>query len=333
MNQTGVSDDSEEYFFLYGLLATTCAAFFTVIGELLIKKSFEESAVVGKCRCFGLNSTWWFGFSFIVLITTPIDMFALGVASASLVFPVGVASTVVLNQFIAPKFFFKEEKLGNLDWAATFFIITGAIVSSVFGDHASHTYTTKELLGLYYNWVFIVVIVVLSGLFLFSVIVISCLKGNKSLLLAACVYIPGYLGGLQTISFKSLAEITTNTVQGKSYDWDNSPYPYIFLTTTIVLAIGQIRSLNYGAAKFSAIIFFPAYNAVIMVCVVLLGSIFFEEFESLHPVAFPLGLFFIGGGVLTLARNKKNSVDRSEGYRPHAPSGSLQMLSTYVPGK
>lgn len=306
MNKTVVSDDSEEYFFLYGLLATTCAAFFTVIGELLIKKSFEESAVVGKCRCFGLNSTWWFGFSFIVLITTPIDMFALGVASASLVFPVGVASTVVLNQFIAPKFFFKEEKLGNLDWAATFFIIMGAIVSSVFGDHDSHTYTTEELLGLYSNWVFIVVGVVLSGLFMLAMFVVGCRQSNRSLLLGSCVYIPGYLGGLQTISFKSLAEITTNTVQGKSYDWDNSPYPYIFLTTTIVLAIGQIRSLNYGAAKFPATTFFPAYNAVIMVCVVLLGSIFFEEFESLHPVAFPLGLFFIGGGVLTLARAKKN---------------------------
>ena len=32
-----------------------------------------------------------------------------------------------------------------------------------------------------------------------------------------------------------------------------------------------------------------------MVCVVIMGSVFFEELESLHPVAFPLGLFFIGG--------------------------------------
>jgi hypothetical protein len=33
----------------------------------------------------------------------------------------------------------------------------------------------------------------------------------------------------------------------------------------------------------------------------------------LHPGAFPLGLVLIGGGVLTLARNKKNRVDRSGG--------------------
>ena len=299
-------DDSEEYFYLYGLVATACAAFFTVLGELLIKKSFNQTNT--KFKCFKLNSTWWLGFSFIVFVTTPIDMFALGVASASLVFPVGVASTVVLNQIIAPIFFFKEEKLVVLDWVATFFIIAGAIVSSVFGDHTSHTYTVSELSGLYSNVIFIVVLIVLSGLFMLAMFVVSCRHRHWALLFGSCVYIPGYLGGLQTISFKSLAEITTNTFQGKSDDWDNSPYPYIFLGTTIVLAIAQIKSLNYGAEKFPATTFFPAYNAVIMVCVVVMGSVFFQEFGSLHPVAFPVGLVFIIGGVLTLSRTKNKKV-------------------------
>jgi hypothetical protein len=74
-----------------------------------------------------------------------------------------------------------------------------------------------------------------------------------------------------------------------------------------VLAGLQLKYMNMGAERFQATKFFPAYNACLMICVVILGSIFFQEFGTLHPVAFPCGMVSIVGGIAFLASTASDS--------------------------
>jgi len=301
MNNTETENADETNYYLWGILATVCASFFTVLGELLMKQAFSKKT--SKCTLCSLNETWWFGFSLIILITTPIDMFALGIASASLIFPIGIACTIILNQVIAPRFFFKNIQLSKMDWFGTMLIVVGAIISSVFGDTNSNSYTKSELLALYRNNDFIIILSVMS-VFAAAAFFCQC-KKNKRIRFYSYVYIPAFFGGLQMISFKSLSELTLNALRDGEDSW-NTVYPYIFIVTTLLLAFLQIISLNAGISRFSAISFFPAYNSAIMLIVVILGSIFFKEIESMQPVVFSIGLVLIICGVSLLSIKKED---------------------------
>ena len=288
-------------------------------------KQYEDTPLEQQFKVIGIPCVWrwWLGFFMLAILPTPLDLLSLGLASASLIFPFGVASTVVLGQIIAP-FFFKSERLGLWEWVGTAFVVIGALCTSLFGDHTSRTFTAQEILLLYGNPTFLVMFILSTVVFIAAVVLfhVPTFKARIHPLVHffSLVYIPSYLGGVQTISFKSFAEVSTNSVQGTSNEWA-TPWPYFFLFLVIALAGTQLKYMNVGAERFQATKFFPAYNACLMIMVVLLGSIFFEEFDALHPIAFPLGLLLIVGGIALLARKDPSdtsavaAIDRQEEER------------------
>ena len=56
-----------------------------------------------------------------------------------------------------------------------------------------------------------------------------------------CVaFVPSYLCGIQTISFKSMAELTNNAATGTSNEW-GGPMPWVFLAFVVACAAVQVR--------------------------------------------------------------------------------------------
>ena len=310
-NATASSGPDESYFWLFGLLCTIPGVCGSVSGTVLMKlayKEFEERPVAQQRKLFGIpvSAKWFAGFLLLCILPTPLDILSLAFASASLIFPFGVSLTCILVQVVAPRFF-KKETVGRGEWAGTCLVIAGAALSTAFGDHESRSYTGAEIMALYGNPVFIGVFVAMSAVFVASMCVYHIPRLRNGgvppvVLFLALVYIPSYLGGMQTISLKSFSEVTANSVQGKGNEWSTWP-PYLFIVLVISLAVLQLKYMNVGTERFEATRYFPTYNTVLMLVVVTNGAVFFQEYSSLHPVAFPIGIVLISAGIGVLTRN------------------------------
>ena len=165
----------------------------------------------------------------------------------------------------------------------------------------------EEILKLYSNPTFIGVFAAMTAIFFMCMCIyhVPHLRNGgvpPIVLFLALVYIPSYLGGMQTISLKSFSEFSANSVQGKGNEWSTWP-PYLFIALVISLAVLQLKYMNVGTERFEATRYFPTYNTVLMLVVVTNGAVFFQEYSSLHPVAFPIGLVLISVGIAVLTRN------------------------------
>ena len=290
-------------------------AVFSIIGMLLMKMGFKDMENLSAqeqsrykiggipiCGNRGGNK-WWLGFFLLAVMPLPADFISLGLASASLVFPFGTAVTVLVGQVLAPRCF-EGEKLGRKEWIGTFFLCVGCGLTSAFGDHEARDFTGDEILALYGQTSFIALFIPLTILFVLSVI--GSMKrvrdrAPKYLYFSCIVYIPSYLGGVQTISFKSMSELTSTAATTDGVGEWGSWKPWMFLSIVIVLVIIQLKVVNIGAEVFQATKYFPAYNSGLMVMVVLYGAVFFQEHQALHPVAFPLGVVLLVIGISLLA--------------------------------
>ena len=290
-------------------------AVLSIIGMLLMKMGFKDMGNLSAqeqsryktggipiCGNRGGNK-WWLGFFLLAVMPLPANFISLGLASASLVFPFGTAVTVLVGQVLAPRCF-EGEKLGRKEWIGTFFLCVGCGLTSAFGDHEARDFTGDEILALYGQTSFIALFIPLTILFVLSVI--GSMKrvrdrAPKYLYFSCIVYIPSYLGGVQTISFKSMSELTSTAATTDGVGEWGSWKPWMFLSIVIVLVIIQLKVVNIGAEVFQATKYFPAYNSGLMVMVVLYGAVFFQEHQALHPVAFPIGVVLLVIGMSLLA--------------------------------
>jgi hypothetical protein len=312
---THTVDPLAQYFWIFGCFSAAGAAIFSIIGMLLMKYGFKEMQSLSVAeqkqnKFYGIpkvgfpaGNRWWFGFVLLVIAPLPMDFVALGLASASLVFPVGTAANVLFGQVVAPMYF-DGEKLGRVEWAGTFLVIVGCGLTSAFGDHVSRSFTGDEILALWGQLTFLAVLLPLTLIFITSVVLTTKRFRHsipKRLYFFCIVYIPGYLGGVQTISFKSASEMTANVAAtGGNGEWGTWK-PWLFVAMVIPLAVVQLKVVNIGAEFFQATKYFPAYNSALMIIVVIFGAVFFQEYESLHPVAFPIGMLLLCVGIFMLA--------------------------------
>ena len=95
---------------------------------------------------FPMNWQWWWGFILLALLPLPFDGAALSFAPQSLIYPIGTATTVLVGQIVAPRLFFKTERLTHREWLGTLLIVAGAAVASAFGAHENQSYTVDMIL-------------------------------------------------------------------------------------------------------------------------------------------------------------------------------------------
>ena len=308
-------DDIQQYYWIFGCAAGGLGAIFSIMGMLLMKMGFKDmedlpAAEQQKYKIAGIpicgntgGNKWWFGFFLLAVMPLPMDFISLGLASASLVFPFGTAVTVLVGQVLAPMCF-DGEKLGRTEWVGTLFVVLGCGLTSAFGDHEARDFTGDEILALYGQTSFIAMFIPLTVLFVVSVVgslETMRKKVPKWAYFCFIVYIPSYLGGVQTISFKSMSELTSTAATTDGVGEWGSWKPWLFLGIVIPLVIVQLKVVNIGAEFFQATKYFPAYNSGLMVMVVLYGAVFFQEHKALHPIAFPAGVLCLCGGIALLA--------------------------------
>jgi len=305
-----------EYYWILGCACGGLGAIFSIIGMLLMKIGFKDmenlpAKELAKYKIGGIpicgnkgGNKWWLGFFLLAVMPLPMDFVSLGLASASLVFPFGTAVTVLVGQVLAPRCF-DGEKMGRIEWIGTFFVVLGCGLTSAFGDHEARDFTGDEILALYGQPGFIAMFIPLTVLFLIAAIgsSVTCLQEKLPKWAYFCfiVYIPSYLGGVQTISFKSMSELTSTAATTDGVGEWGSWKPWLFLGIVIPLVIVQLKVVNIGAEFFQATKYFPAYNSGLMVMVVLYGAVFFQEHQALHPIAFPIGVICLCAGIALLA--------------------------------
>ena len=321
------------FFWIMGCVACALSALFSIVGMIFMKLAFKkmEAKPAGERKTIcglPMSSTWWLGFFLLVILPLPSDFLALGLASASLTFPVGVCVTVICSQVVAPRLL-DGEKLTRRDWIASFVICLGCVFTTAFGDQEARSYTGDQILGLYLQPAFIAVFSIMLMMMIAALAVIHCIgdRLRAAHRFAAAVYVPAFMVGVQTISFKSMSEMTTNTALGEGNEWATFP-PWFFVGLTVFIAIFQLKYMNEGAANFKATVFMPAFNASLMVCVVVNGAIFFQEWRSIHPAGFSVGVILILSGITVLAWDDPTDPREGDtgtakvGVDPAADSGS-----------
>ena len=67
--------------------------------------------------------------------------------------------------------------------------------------------------------------------------------------------------------------------------------------------------MNLGLSLHHAIKYLPIYNTFLLISSVVVGSIFFQEYATFHPIAFPIGCLLLVIGIRQLAHQQMARVD------------------------
>jgi hypothetical protein len=305
-----VCKGSVSWAWLIGMACGTVSSAASATGLVLQKwahhmdSNFPEARRARRCSGWLCSCWWWLGFLLLVVVPLPFNLVAVTLAGMSIMAPFS-ALPLVFNQLIAPCLL--PEKLSRSDIYATAVIVGGVAVTAAFGSHCDTSYSSADLVILYTKIPFTVTWILMVLLTVYSLIVVharpACLV--KGLALAInYAYIAGAFGGLQTVVFKATGELASRWIGEGDMTIFESAELYIFITMTVVLAVGQISYLNTGMSTCDAVKYFPMYQAMLMATSAVLGNIYFEEYKSLTLIGgimFPLGLSIVMFGVYLLA--------------------------------
>jgi hypothetical protein len=319
---------------LVGVLITIASAFFSTVGLLLQKyahmkearKLEQSNGAKGYKKCLGIPCNIYFvsGFFILTFVPLPLDFIALSNAGQSLIIPVGTGMTIIWSQILSPLVL--KERFDRSDISATAVIVIGVLVSTLFGTHSSPVYTAEEIISFFGRTEFIVL-----QFFVFFTVVISLvcihtpakLRANQKVQLLATGYAPAIFGSTQIMFFKVVGELNKNTFEGipavhtflvnqTEHTSTKTHYVneflswkiYIFTVCVILFAVLQFTYMNRGLSQHDAVKYLPIYNTFLLLTSVIIGSIFFNELESFHPFAFPLGCCCLVIGIHQLARRQ-----------------------------
>ena len=139
---------------MIGVGLGVCGSVSSNLGVNIQKHSFmkNEKLDLEERRPYYRIPQWWLGLAFVILGAVG-DFSALGFAAQSIVAPIG-ATTLVVNLFFAH--FWLAEDLPKKDLAATLFIVMGAAICAIMGDHTDTKYSLEQLLQFYSQPAFIV---------------------------------------------------------------------------------------------------------------------------------------------------------------------------------
>ena len=323
---------------LAGVAASVGASISTATG-LIVQKAAQtrHQALPEDMRppmLFGfiMAPLWVMGFLLLVLVPLPFNLMAVTWAAASLVAPLA-SVTLVINQILAPCTL--GETLTRTDVLATAVIVVGVVMATVFGSHCESSYEPEDLLGLYAKIPFLVVAAVIISAMIVSYV--SVTKWRASLgdnitteqlhkmgmapnsVCVSYAFLAGSMGALMQIVFKGIGELVGAGAFGHWALW-------VFIPIMVVMATGQMAFLNQGMAVCNAVMFFPCYNACLIVMMTISGMIYYEEYMQLDGVKgwsfFVAGVLMVILGVLLLTR--KSSSDGPHNSQVAPLEGELE---------
>ena len=162
------------------------------------------------------------------------------------------------------------------DWIGSVLVIIGCSLATAFGNHQAKSFTASQILCLYGQPIFLIVASVLAVLAVPALLSLHKVVASSPMAqLISGAYIPAFLCGIQTISFKSMSEITANASFGEGNEW-GTWRAWLFVSLVVTISIVQLRYMNFGA-EFQASKYFPAYNAMLMAVVIIMVAVFSQS--------------------------------------------------------
>lgn len=280
-----------------GLAFATIGCISSSIGLVLQKHSFimkeDDYPLYTRWR-------WWLGFLFLVITGGVLDAVALMFAPLSIISPT-CGLTIAANSLFA--WYFLAEKISKVEVVATAAVVAGTSLTSAFGSHESTEYDSAALMKLFEHWYIIVYYATILSILAASTVALRWQRCPPWLNSLAFACAAGLLGGNQQVFMKGAVVLIRESVRkGGSDQWLN-PLPYILITLTIVIAIGQIVLLNMGLSRHPAVTYLPAYQSSLVVFGCTAGGVYFRDFWEFGVMAwvfFPLGIAIILVGLYVL---------------------------------
>lgn len=244
------------------------------------------------------------------------DLVSFGFAPQSLLAPFG-AVTLVINLILAPVL--HHEKLATVDIVATSLVCAGialALLSSPdagpqMSFHELHRLATRSVVPVY------LIVYALIMAFIAKHIVDGERRGKGESRSVGAGYpvLAGMLGGLTTLSAKSLTELL------KVASFSTQPKALVIaLAATACFAVTQVRVLNRGLGRHSALFVVPLFSASLLLANLCGGGVLFDEFAAFKPqqlAKFLVGVAVVVFGVAMLA-TKEEEADTEEGIKKKA---------------
>lgn len=171
-----------------------------------------------------------------------------------------------------------------------------------------------------------IILEVMVIFFLTTAVIIARVRPAKFERLQPIVYafIAGVIGGQQNLFFKGVGKMVTETLSGTGDPFKTSWNSYIFVFSTIGLAISQISFINQGLQQFDGVLFLPIYSSMMIIWSTFFGSIYYREFNCFTVFDF---LMYLLGMIVTLVGCSMLPMVHTSKYPPkEKATSSLQMV-------
>lgn len=341
-----------------------CGSVFSNLGVNIQKHAFMKNDKLDQeeQKPYFRIPQWYLGLCFVILGAIG-DFTALGFAAQSIVAPIG-STTLVVNLFFAH--FWLQESLPRKDLIATLFIVAGAGVCALMGDHADTKYSLSELLFMYQRPSFIAyaicVVIVMIVLFALTKHIEPLYKRlddikeaydqakegspssldtlDEQLLIAETKYakwekihpfcycaLSGLFGAQDILFGKMVAELVAKTIAGENQM--QYGLTYVFIACMVCSVICQLHFLAQALNSFDALYCIPVFQCVFIGATTLAGGAYFQEFvrfSTLQAVVFPIGVTLTLGGVLVLSQRKMG--DKAVAADDHSRSKYARELTS-----
>ena len=339
------------YWFLIGIAVNICGSLLCNLGTNYMKNGHNlskrsrkynqqntERPTVAMC-----STDYWRLGLIMFIIGSIINFCSFAFAAQSLLACLGSV------QFISNVFFARiilKERPSVHTYIATGVIVIGIIITVIFSNHKSETYTSKELISLYddtYLTFLVCVGVVLTIAELSYCYYTSRLESSQSLpftnIIRPCSYslVSATIGTQSILQSKCLAEIIKNNViDNKNMDdnetqQDQSTFVdlYVYFVCVIFL-IGisfWLYRLNNALKLFPGLIIIPLLQVFWTTSAIIQGGIYFKEFEGISRgrlTGFIVGMCVIFLGVFLLT----SSIPQDHKTRRRNPSSARKSNDT-----
>lgn len=299
-------------------LTTTFGLFFQKIAlerSLLYSENYEDVAAVCDPAAFKRKTRliWFAGFLCITLFSFVLDLYSMATLGQSLVVPLLASLEVAENQIFAP--IVLKEKFDRVkDTLASVVVIIGALCTTLFGPGGpmNSSWSVVEVLtydeqkaqfGELFSATTFLIFESIAVIICIICLILSRVEACRMFRFLMVSYVAGFLGGQQNLFLKGVG-----TFMGVAFSGDGSVFAdwlvYVFIVGMVGLASTQLAFLNYGLAKFPALLFVPAYTILYIVSGTLVGLLFYQEYKLMSTVGwimFSIGIVFIGLAMVILS--------------------------------
>jgi len=280
-----------------GLITCVFATLFTALGLVIQKHSIN----MGE-NLLPLYQRWrWFtGLALLVCCGGFFDSLALALAPLSMLSPLSGLS-ILANVVLASLFL--GEQVKRVEVISFFVMIFGLCFTSAYGAHSSPNYDAQILIDL---WLTDRMLIYFGAtLLLVSAALITMHRTAEESIQCTVSWaaFAAILGAQQNIFLKCAVELVRDSVRQGGSDQTHTITLWVMLLAAIAFAVSQLWAINQGLTRYSAVLFLPIYQALLVVSGVSAGGIYFNEFAKLRRADWAGFLFGLGltlSGLLTL---------------------------------